>query len=501
MFWIPRRYEEIGIVLGSKCQECININSFRLPSTTKMTFHVQGVIFVCLAIVILSCTREIYGNDEDTARNAKHFSLFSVVTFKNEECTSLTTFTGGATKGTCYTATECGDKKGTKSGNCASGFGVCCVFVENAGVSATITENRTHLRNPLYPAIETAGSGTTITYTINKAQDDVCQIRLDFDNFAIAGPSDTVECGGVCSNTVDTNCQDTWTTTLTNTGAMVPVLCGVMSGEHLYLDVGMLSTDTATIALALAATSATLTTAKVMRSWSVRTSQIPCWAPYRAPDGCHRYFMQAAGQIISPNFSKTPAGSARGAGNINSGLDLPSQNLRTCLRREKGMCCTMFQVCTHYDGIDLTEAVAGGANDYTTGENAMISEGFSFLIRTLGGNAVYTGGGNAAGESDMGWVDAACSLDYVEIPDSTTGKKNYNAAAQINSRYCGNRFGHIPMVTGGSGSMAHAPIWDCTEPWEVNYFTDKFVDDGTYVAVLDADLNRGMCLEFQQESC
>merc|ERR1711923_625751 len=100
----------------------------------------------------------------------------SVVTFKNEECTSETTLTGGARMGTCYTSTECSDKKGTKSGNCASGFGVCCIFLYNTLTSTTITQNRTYIQNPLYPNVETSGAGTTTTYTINKMSTDICQI-------------------------------------------------------------------------------------------------------------------------------------------------------------------------------------------------------------------------------------------------------------------------------------------------------------------------------------
>ena len=54
------------------------------------------------------------------------FSLFSVVTFPNKECTTLMT---PAMSGVCVTSEECqnsGNTIATASGNCASGFGVCC---------------------------------------------------------------------------------------------------------------------------------------------------------------------------------------------------------------------------------------------------------------------------------------------------------------------------------------------------------------------------------------
>merc|ERR1719216_383223 len=123
--------------------------------------------------------------DLSVDRTQKHFSLFSVVTFKNEECTTETTLTRGARKGTCYTTTECSDKSGLKSGNCASGFGVCCIFLNTASTTSTISENRTYLRNSNYPSYETATAAVSIVYTIHKMQTDICQIRLDFVKFII----------------------------------------------------------------------------------------------------------------------------------------------------------------------------------------------------------------------------------------------------------------------------------------------------------------------------
>merc|ERR1719216_20856 len=167
--------------------------------------------------------------DLSVDRTEKHFSLFSVVTFKNEECTSESTLAGGARKGTCYTTTECSDKAGMTSGNCASGFGVCCVFLNTAGVTSTVTENRTHLRNLAYPSYATATAATTIAYTIKKQTTDICQIRLDFTNFIIAGPSVSNEI--IAAATRVHNClNDQFTIATTgNTNLWYP-MCGAFTG-------------------------------------------------------------------------------------------------------------------------------------------------------------------------------------------------------------------------------------------------------------------------------
>merc|ERR1712110_156858 len=117
-----------------------------MGTSAKGMIMIPPVLHVLLMATCLSCGLGIFALDEEQIRKEKHFSLFSVVTFKNEQCTSETTLTGGARPGTCYTTTECSDKKGTKSGNCASGFGVCCVFIDKTGASVTIKENRTHIR-------------------------------------------------------------------------------------------------------------------------------------------------------------------------------------------------------------------------------------------------------------------------------------------------------------------------------------------------------------------
>lgn len=454
----------------------------------------------CILLFIYGClifnvgfvwTKEYVADDDGARRNGKAFSLFSVVTFKNDECSSESTFAGGAVKGTCYSATECSDKSGTKSGNCASGFGVCCVFISNIG-TATIKENRTYLQSLLFPAIET--STTAITYTLNKMQTDICQIRLDFDFFAIAGPTNSDE---VRTGTTYTGCADALTTTLTS-NAIVPILCGTMTGSHIYLDVGMDATDTATLAMTFATTP---TRAIAMSSWRIKTSQIPCWAPYRAPDGCHQYFYGSPfGQIWSPNFRTGPSTVAPTLGGANYKVDLLGLDLKICMRREKGMCCTLYQVCNYDpDGEELTEAGVGGAVAEGTGDNA--SPGWSFSMDCWGADA----GGTLAKQSEgIGMIDENCTNDYVEIPDSATGLKNYGFATQVNSRYCCNRFGFIPGVTTAAGTFNHAPIWDCTEPFEVLYHTDIYTDDIKIATDADDSVDivaRGMCLLYKQEAC
>lgn len=53
------------------------------------------------------------------------FSLFTVIKFNNTECNA--TNWAGTWQGVCLTSLECTQQNGSALGNCASGYGVCCV--------------------------------------------------------------------------------------------------------------------------------------------------------------------------------------------------------------------------------------------------------------------------------------------------------------------------------------------------------------------------------------
>ena len=61
-------------------------------------------------------------------------SLFTIVSFKNDSCTSLT-----GNNGTCFSSRDCDSQGGIKSGTCASGFGVCCLCKRFSFLSSLFT--------------------------------------------------------------------------------------------------------------------------------------------------------------------------------------------------------------------------------------------------------------------------------------------------------------------------------------------------------------------------
>lgn len=264
-------------------------------------------------------------------RDQKHFSLFSIVTFKNEQCSAVST---AGLIGTCTTTEEC---TGTVDGNCASGFGVCCVYTVSA-CSSSVTKNCTYIENPSYPT--TYATAGTCAYTVTRTQDDICQIRLDFFDTVLMQPTATAGAGDVCTNTI---LQVVSGTTSQSRPLLPPQVCGTLTGQHMYLDSGR------------AATAATLTftfiAASTANQWRIKVSQIECGNPNRAPPGCLQYFYGGQRNTwTSFNWDGTKA--------CATGCILSTQMYSVCFRPEKGMCGNSFvqtAVASTLDSWDLPE--------------------------------------------------------------------------------------------------------------------------------------------------
>jgi len=238
-------------------------------------------------------------------RKEKAFSLFSVVTFPNDECTTVMDPT---MRGLCITAEECTDQGGTGSGNCASGFGVCCfTTITDAG---TITNNVTYIQNEGFPtAVLGTGTVTAAARPFNvEGGANICQVRLDFEAATVFQQPTAGTCAG-----------DTITVTQTSTtiGNGFTNLCGTLTGQHIYVEndganpAAIINVDTSATAFA--------------RTWKILVRTIECDSPAKAPGGCLQYFTGTSGNVKSFN-----------SGDAGALLDDLLYNV--CIRREAGMC-------------------------------------------------------------------------------------------------------------------------------------------------------------------
>jgi len=271
--------------------------SIRLVRMRTST-HVLGLLLAVLSLSLASHPEPSQTKDE---RAGKAFSLFSIVQFPNQQCTGSSS---SSTYGTCYTSSECSAKGGSADGNCAAGFGVCCVIYTTTCGTA-ISTNTTYIRNPGYPSSYTASSASTCTYTFNKVSADICQLRLDFQTFS-----------GFATSTTAGSCYDTLAMA-GQTGVDPPSICGTNTGYHMYTEFGATSTDTITMTLTYG--SSGLTTAK---TFNILARQISCTSSYKAPTDCTQYFTGVSGNVQSYSY----------------GQFLKSQYYTNCIRTEKGYC-------------------------------------------------------------------------------------------------------------------------------------------------------------------
>jgi len=360
---------------------------------------------------------EVDEKAKDVLRDKKLLSLFTIVTFPNQGCSSQDT---AKRNGTCYTSTECLNKGGTTSGNCAAGFGVCCLFLVSS-TATTINENCTYIRNPGFPAVYSETS--TLTYTINKCASDVCAVRLDFESFATMGPADTAENTGLCT--------DSFVASGTS-GSASPVICGMNTGQHMYIEMGNSgTTDTAKLEFMFNG-------ASTIRTFEIKTTQIPCSSSYKPPEGCLQWHTTLAGRFETFNFADT----AKPA-------HLANQNYDICVRQAAGYCCVEYQQCSD-------------ANSFSISSN----------------------------DAAHALHDEKCTEDYVQI-DGGTGSCTTPGSGLVQwSNFCGKE----NILSAQDEGTVTGPVYDSSAPFVVTIVTDATAGIGTPV-------QRGVCLDYKQVPC
>jgi len=187
-------------------------------------------------------------------------------------------------------------------GNCAAGFGVCCV-VTSSTCGAVISTNITYIRNSGYPSSITPTSTGTCSFTVKKASDDVCQLRLDFQTMT----GYTATTAGACTDKFEATGQ---------TGSNPPAICGINTGYHMYVEFGATATDSVTLKHTYGDTSS--------KTWNILARQIACTSHWKAPTDCTQYFTGVSGNVKSYNFAGSQI--------------LQTQNYDNCIRQEKGYC-------------------------------------------------------------------------------------------------------------------------------------------------------------------
>merc|ERR1711979_33849 len=375
------------------------------------------------------------------ARDKKAFSLFSVVTFPNKECTSQMT---PPMNGICVTADEC-----QNAGNCASGFGVCCLRTVEGNPGATITTALTYIQSPDFPAAVTAlNNAAAPPAVINRAFNiqggaNVCQVRFDFITAQVNGPLAGDGGGNVAGDcTTDVISVTTPARGASTAGIGIPELCGTLTGQHLYVDVNSLTGG------AMAATlNINTAAAAAARMWIILARCVNCDdEEFRAPPGCAQFHTGASGRISSFNGAPAVAG--------NGQILLNDLSYSICIRPVAGAC-----------GVTLTEA-----NPRAPGGAAVVPDSFS-----LGGPAAATAGNSGVGSAE-------CTQSYLEVVTTQS------LAGAVSPRICGGILNAI------NDQASTAPV-------DTVGFIIGVVSDGDNGNAAAAGVGTGFDLLYTQRGC
>ncbi|KOB64713.1 Uncharacterized protein OBRU01_23787, partial [Operophtera brumata] len=229
-----------------------------------------------------------------TNKNRTRFlDVFEVVEIEHVSCTS-----SSGLEGVCLHEMEC-RTSGTAMGSCADGYGTCCVRLLECESQSSAAMG--WFTNPDFPYPSTARLSCAVT--LNKYSEDVTQIRLDFTSFEFVVSGQ-------------------------NINNVVPILCGINTGQHVYVEVGnaegpvylTIQTDTAE-----------------NRLFSIKVSQLTSSDALAAPAGCLQYFTEPSWYLESFNYlDKSEIGITRVSSYLNN------LNYAMCIERAPGTCSVTY---------------------------------------------------------------------------------------------------------------------------------------------------------------
>jgi len=406
------------------------------------------------SLLALLCFLAIQNAQCENLKNPK-ISLFNVVTFPNSNCAGI-----DGRNGTCYTAEECDNRNGLSNGQCAEGYGVCCVVTLACGGSSA--ENTTYLEL----AATTTPPSTNCEYKLCGANANVCRIRFDFEVFIIDAPFvATFATGpgsqGLRGGSIGDCVSDTFSVAGSQFGS--PAICGTNTGQHLYADI---NADCITPGFLFGVSTNT-------RQYRIKTTQYVCGEEMGGPSGCLQYFTAVTGTVASFNY---PLGTTA-IGQDTTITHLSDQHYDICFRRASGNC----RLC------------------------------FSPTVENAAGNipASYGIGETLADGVNNGRTGASCTADYLIIPEgvnAAVGNPSSTSAQANNNRICGREF-----TTDNAASL---PMTICTSrvPFSIKFRTNQDEDtklNGRTV-ITDETVNDaagippaylGFSLNFLQEAC
>jgi len=280
------------------------------------------------------------------SRQKRFLGLFNLIQFSNSRCNS----TDSDKQGVCYTTTECRERGGNAKGNCASGFGVCCLFEYNCNQQRASADEIVYFQNEEYP--QSGESPTLCLFSIPVVDDTICQIRLDFLDFELDG-------GSADDKPCDRDSMEIFSAGTTELG--MNKLCGQNDNQHIYIPV-----ESVQAVPMIRVNTDSRSSSNVTRNykWNVKITQIDCTSRreeirnLKAPEGCLQYFQDREGTVSSFNWD-----------GLNSRQYMTNQHYSICFKRSSSNCQVSFRRSGAAPPYSTSVGRASGASKASSGQN------------------------------------------------------------------------------------------------------------------------------------
>jgi len=381
-------------------------------------------------------------------RVQRQLGIFNVVTFPNDPCAG-----NNGLNGTCYTGSECAGKGGSSQGSCAAGFGVCCTITLACGGSSS--ENMTYAIIGTY---STSNDEDPCVYKICKRSADICKLRIDFESFTIATAT------AFTTNAADGLAQlyglaagkcDSDVLTISNPGGpSPPKICGVNTGQHMYIDA---SDQCNNINIDIDTGSSTT------RNWNIKVTQHTCESRMQPQKDCLQWHTGTSGTIFNFGWdtSVTTVSST-------SHIHQQTQYYDICFRRERGYCSLCFtpQIFTK----ETSTATAGPFTSFGV-SGAAIAAGKSSIDSLCGSSSATASGVTTVSPNPV-------TMDYIEVLNlqPTIGATDTLGAGRI----CGTVFNSAPTAvvhaTTSPSAASTSCTWSTPFKWGVRFNSEEIGD-------------------------
>uniref|UniRef100_A0A182K6E3 CUB domain-containing protein n=1 Tax=Anopheles christyi TaxID=43041 RepID=A0A182K6E3_9DIPT len=304
-------------------------------------------------------------------------SVFHIISFVNGPCVPRgQPDNATAWAGVCYHEQECSLLNGTPMDSCAGGFGVCCVF--QFGCDGRTEQNVSYFHSPNYPSAATEALPCGFTLLLQRT---VRQVLLEFQFFELQPP----QLG---------NCiEDQFIISVQNDQRTYPVLCGINTGQHMYLDIDRAYSHRLYLSAVF--------NSKQPRAFLVKITQLKT---HRAPASCLQFHDGVSGVLKSFNYDNSSVLVTNRKASYFNNL-----NYAICIRRHTMFCNVVLTNIDTINGKENTFQLVNIAEGIKLSVASVKHMIFSLCLH------IYTDGSSLIPPNQAGVEVFSCPDDFIAI--------------------------------------------------------------------------------------